>query len=264
MAWLRLAPAPARRNDARDGGPVSAGWSTFFERLRPDSPLYREQSAAYVDALTAAVDVRRTGRVLDFGCGFGFVARLLAPHVSEVWFWDASENMRAEARRNTADVPNARLCDVPAALSEDGDRIAWHGPAFDLILVNSVVQYMAREELLAWLGRWAAMLARGGKLVLSDLIPPNHRSASDVADLLRFGARNGSTLRAAADAVGGFHNYWRTSRNVPLLRVDHGELVGQADASNLDVDILAANLTHLRKRWSAVLWRRSNGRVIET
>lgn len=236
---------------------MSAAWATFFDRLRPDSPLYREQSSVYVDALTAAIDVRRTDRVLDFGCGFGFVARLLAPHVSEFWFWDASENMRAEARRNTADLPNARLCEVPAALSGDGDRIVWQGPSFDLILVNSVVQYMAREELWAWLGRWAAMLARDGKLVLSDLIPPNHGSASDVADLLRLGARNGSTLRAAADAVGGFRNYWRTSRSVPLLRLDRGELGRQANASNLDVVVLPANLTHLRKRWSAVLRRAS-------
>lgn len=232
---------------------MSAGWSTFFDRLRPDSPLYREQSAVYVDSLTGAIDVRRTDRVLDFGCGFGFVARLLAPHVSEVWFWDASGNMREEARRNTADLPNARLCDVPAGLSEDGDGIVWHGPTFDLILVNSVVQYMDPSELGRWLVRWRAMLSANGRLIISDLIPPGHRSLWDVADLLRLGVRRGFALRAAAEALGGIRRYWRTSRTVPLLRVDPDELVSRARSARLGVEVQPRNLTHFARRWTAVL-----------
>jgi cyclopropane fatty-acyl-phospholipid synthase-like methyltransferase len=232
---------------------VSGGWSAFFERLRPDSPLYREQSAVYVNALRAAIDVRRTDRVLDFGCGFGFVARLLAPHVSEVWFWDASENMRAEARRTTADVPNARLCDVPAALSEDGDRIAWQSPTFDLILVNSVVQYMDPAEVPRWLARWRAMLSAEGRLIMSDLIAPEHRSLWDVADLLRLGVRRGFALRGAAEALGGVRSYRRTSRTVPLLHVGPDDLVSRAGSAGLGVEVLPQNLTHFAKRWTAVL-----------
>jgi cyclopropane fatty-acyl-phospholipid synthase-like methyltransferase len=232
---------------------VSGGWSAFFERLRPDSPLYREQSAVYVNALRAAIDVRRTDRVLDFGCGFGFVARLLAPHVSEVWFWDASENMRAEARRTTADLPNARLCDVPAALSEDGDRVAWQSPTFDLILVNSVVQYMDPAEVPRWLARWRAMLSAEGRLIMSDLIAPEHRSLWDVADLLRLGVRRGLALRGAAEALGGVRSYRRTSRTVPLLRVAPDDLISRAGSAELDVEVLPQNLTHFTKRWTAVL-----------
>jgi cyclopropane fatty-acyl-phospholipid synthase-like methyltransferase len=225
----------------------------YFERLRPDSSLYREQSLVYVDALTAAIDVRGTDRALDFGCGFGFVARLLAPHVAEIWFWDASEHMRAEARRNTADLPNASLCDVPSALSEDEDGITWRRAAFDLILVNSVVQYLNAPELWRWLARWRGMLSADGRLVLSDLIASRHRSLWDVADLLRLGARRGFALRAAGDALGGIRSYWRTSRTVPLLRVDLDDLVQHAATAGLNVEVLPRNLTHFAKRWSAVL-----------
>ena len=232
---------------------MSAGWLAYFERLRPDSPLYREQSLVYVDALTAAIDVRGTDRALDFGCGFGFVARLLAPHVAELWFWDASENMRAETARNTADLSNVRLCDVPERLPGDGDRIAWSGPPFDLILVNSVVQYMETVELWRWLARWRAMISVDGRLIVSDLIPPGHRSLWDVTDLLRLGARRGFALRAAGEALGGVRSYWRTSRTVPLLRVDLDDLVQHAATAGLNVEVLPRNLTHFAKRWSAVL-----------
>jgi SAM-dependent methyltransferase len=232
-------------------------WATYFGRLAPDSPLYREQSAAYVKALTAAIGVRADQRVLDFGCGFGFVARMLAPRVAEVWFWDPSPNMRRVAERITADVPNARFLDIPAELAGRPDAAGWIGRTFDLILVNSVAQYMAASEFWGWLPRWRSMMAADGMLVLSDLIAPAHGGLSDIADLLRFGARRGWPLRAAVDAVGGIRNYWLTSRNVPLLRVGRDELIRRAAESDLNVEVLARNLTHLRKRWTAVLRPRS-------
>jgi SAM-dependent methyltransferase len=216
-------------------------WAAYFGRLAPDSPRYREQSAAYVNALTAAIGVRADQRVLDFGCGFGFVARMLAPRVAEVWFWDPSPNMRRVAEWTTADVPNASFLDIAADLAGRCDAAGWMGPTFDLILVNSVAQYMAASEFWGWLPRWRSMLAEDGVLVLSDLIPPAHGGLSDIADLLRFGARRGWPLRAAVDAVGGIRNYWRTSRNVPLLRVGRDELIRRAAESDLNVEVLARN-----------------------
>jgi cyclopropane fatty-acyl-phospholipid synthase-like methyltransferase len=232
-------------------------WATYFGRLAPDSPLYREQSAAYVKALTDAIGVRADQRVLDFGCGFGFVARILAPHVAEVWFWDPSPNMRRVAERTTADVPNASFLDIAAEFADRQDAARGVGRTFDLILVNSVAQYMAASEFWGWLPRWRSMLETDGVLVLSDLIGPAHGGLSDIADLLRFGARRGLSLRAAVDAVGGIRNYWLTSRNVPLLRVGGDELIRRAAESDLNVEVLARNLTHLRKRWTAVLRPRS-------
>src|SRR4029453_13582528 len=232
-------------------------WATYFGRLAPDSPLYREQSAAYVKALTDAIGVRADQRVLDFGCGVGFVPRVLAPHVAEVWFWDPSPNMRRVAERITAHVPNASFLDIAAELAGQRDAARGIGRTFDLIIVNSVAQYMAASEFWGWLPRWRTMMAADGVLVLSDLIAPTHGGLSDTAALPRFGARRGWPLRGAAAAVGGIQNYWRTSRNVPLLRVGRDELIRRAAESDLNVEVLARNLTHLRKRWTAVLRPRS-------
>jgi SAM-dependent methyltransferase len=236
---------------------MNTDWDGYFDRLKPDSPIYREQSAAYVEALATTIPLHPDLRVLDFGCGFGFVAKMLAPLVNEVWFWDPSPNMRAFAQRNTAGAPNARLFRLAGALQEQPERVGYIGPVFDLILVNSVAQYMAAWEFWGWLPRWRSMLAADGMLVISDLIAPAHSGLSDFADLLRFGARRGFSVRGAVDGVGGIRTYWRTSRNVPLLRVGREELVRRAAESDLNVEVLARNLTHLRKRWAAVLRPRS-------
>jgi SAM-dependent methyltransferase len=240
----------SRPTDASD-------WLAYFDRLDQRSPLYLEQSTLYVQILTAEVGVHRDQRVLDFGCGFGLVAKMLAPLVAEVWFWDPSPHMRVVAERNTADRSNARLCDLSTMSSAQPEGTAWDGPLFDLILVNSVAQYMAAEELWAWLTRWRGMLAPGGKLVLSDLIPPNHRGLSDVADLLRMGAGHGSPLRAAGDALGGLRQYRRASRAVPLVRVGREDLGRAAAGADLAMTVLPRNLTHFSRRWTAVLVPRS-------
>ena len=232
---------------------MTTGWRDYFDGLKDQSPLYRVQAGVYVDSLRGAVGVRRHHRVLDFGCGFGFVPALLAPLVDEIWWWEPSLNMRSAAARNTATFPNARFCDLSAMDSTATQEITWQGHGFDLILVNSVVQYMATEEVWRWLHQWRAMLASGGQVVLSDLIPPRHNSLSDVACLLRLGRRQGSALVAANQALGGIASYWRTRHARPLTAISKTDLARHAAAAEFDVTFLPANLTHFRQRWAAIL-----------
>ena len=226
----------------------ASDWLAYFDDFRPQGRLYQAQSTIFVEALVAEVGVRKEHRVLDFGCGFGLVAAALAPLVAHVWMWDPVPNMRAAAAGNTAGVANVRLCDLMAE-----HPVQPTVPALDLILVNSVAQYMPPDELWAWLRRWPAMLAPGGKVVLSDLISSDHSAWRDMVDLVRLGARYGSPLRAVTDALGDLNRYWRISRAVPLVRVDHDELRCRAAEAGLQVTVLPCNLTHFSKRWTAVL-----------
>jgi SAM-dependent methyltransferase len=232
---------------------VSRDWLTYFDHL-PDSSVHRDQAAFYVESLVGRVGVRSDQRVLDFGCGHGFVAARLAPLVGELWWWDPSTAMRSITERRTARLPNTRFCDL-SGVSAEPRASTWDGPRFDLILVNSVVQYMPPEELWGWLHRWRGMLSPGGSAVLSDLIEPTHGSLADVIDLLRFGVRHGSPLRAARDALGDVAEYRRTSKAIPLVRVDAQDLAERAADAGLQTTVLSRNLTHFTKRYTAVLHR---------
>jgi cyclopropane fatty-acyl-phospholipid synthase-like methyltransferase len=235
---------------------VIKSWRDYFDRLGPQSPLYRTQAHLYVASLSATVGLDKRHRVLDFGSGFGFVAALLAPLVAELWWWDPSLNMRSVAEQNLASFSNARYCDLSALIDAGPKTGEWQGSPFDLILVNSVAQYMAPEELTAWLPRWRTMLTPGGKLVLSDLIPPHHSGLSDVADLFRLGVRHGSAFRAASETLGGVAHYWRTRNAAPLTRIGQKELIERAAGAGLDTTFLPGNLTHFRWRCTAVLRQR--------
>lgn len=229
-------------------------WLSYFDGLET-SPLHRAQAAHYVRSLAADVGLTRTHRVLDLGSGAGTVVALIAPRVAEVWWWDPAPGMRSGAERLTRGVPNARFCDLDRPIEAPPRAVP--GAPFDLILVNSVVQYMPQEELWAWLPRWRAMLTTDGRVVLSDLIPPSHAPHSDVLDLLRFGSRHASPWRVFGQALGDVRRYRHVSRSAPLVRTGVEDLVRHATRAGLEVEVLPRNLTHLRTRWTAILRQRS-------
>src|SRR3546814_15868024 len=62
-----------------------------------------------------------------------------------------------------------------------------------LLVVNSVAQYLSRDEFAGLLGDAREWLADGGRLVLADIVPPGNGMAADVASLLRTATREGSS-----------------------------------------------------------------------
>jgi cyclopropane fatty-acyl-phospholipid synthase-like methyltransferase len=224
------------------------GWDAYWEELSDRQKLFREQAAEYVRNLSATGLLDPRARVMDFGCGFGYVADGVAPYVGELLLWDSSRNMRERAAAAVAGRCNVHPIDL-----SDGEAVA--RVRFDLILVNSVVQYMTRRELAGWLGRWRDMLSPAGRIVLSDLIPPQRGGIADIADLLRFSASRGFLLRALWQAVGELGRYRRMRQAAPLMRLGREDLEALAEEEGLAVTFLPRNLTHFRERIAAVCSR---------
>ena len=222
-------------------------WGSYFDGLGDHHPIFRAEAGDYVRKVAAALPMDRKTRVLDFGCGFGYAADMLAPKVKELFLWDKSKNMRRYARANTARHKNVRFLDLtdPDALSVK--------TGFDYILVNSVAQYMRTDDFTDWLVRWRGMLAPGGRLVISDLIPNDYNTMMDMSALIVFSARNGFLTHAIREGFSEFKRYWKTRSARPLSRIERADLRHRADAKGLSVQFLPGNLTYRKKRITAVL-----------
>ncbi|MGJ8498509.1 hypothetical protein, partial [Glaesserella parasuis] len=61
----------------------------------------------------------------------------------------------------------------------------------DLVVANSLIQYLSRDELAALLVTWREKLRPGGKLVVADILPPDVSPLTDASQLLAFAWRGG-------------------------------------------------------------------------
>jgi len=226
--------------------PPGDGWTAYWEGLGGTDAFFREQAKDYVANLECAIALNPTTHVLDFGCGFGFVAKMLAPKVGKVFLWDTSVNMRRRARLNLADHHNIGFVDLsePQTIARELN--------FDLIIVNSVVQYMSLEQFAACLVMWRTMLAAGGRIVVSDLIPPDYNSVSDFVDLLKFSIRRNVVGSALLQAIRDLGRYWMMRRSCPLARTSVEDLSDISKTAELSLSCLPSNLTLFRRRLTAV------------
>ncbi len=226
----------------------SSAWEAHYDELALEGEfvMFDRESEDYVDRLNNQFRLDAGTAVFDFGCGFGAVAERLAQQEVRLKIWDRSTNMREVASSRLSRFPNAGLLNL-----EQSDKAAAH--EFDLILVNSVIQYMSTDELQDWLRRWRGMLKHGGRIIISDIIPPGIGFLAEIYDSIRFAMHKGYLVRSLGKLGQEFFRYLNRRRRLQLLRFGPEELSKMAASAGLTTEFLAENLTFRRGRKTAVL-----------
>lgn len=143
--------------------------------------------------------------VLDYGCGEALAAPQLAALCGKLYLFDGASNVEASLRHRYAG------SDKIAVLSE-ADLKALPEGALDMVICNSVLQYLTLDECrdfvqLAW-----HKLKLDGCLVVADIIPPYVDAASDTMALLEFSLRGGFFLAALRGLVATYFSRYRKLR----------------------------------------------------
>ena len=226
--------------------PAAGTWRNYWEDVTERRRVFEAEAEDHVLRLRKTLPGLQGARALDFGCGFGYTARFLAPYVRRIALWDGSATVRERARLRTAHLANVEYADLADGAGNSDAR-------YDLITAHSVVQYMSEDELRGWLGRWRVMLAPGGRLVLSDLLQPATSSAHELLGYLVFSLRKGFLWEALLQGVRETAAYFRTRATRPLMQVTPERLQGLAAEAGLRVEFLPHNLSYRRSRVSAIL-----------
>lgn len=147
--------------------------------------LHFETIAKDVAALVPAPDAT----VLDYGCGDTMAADLLAAKCGRLYLYDGAPKIVASLRQRYA---NAERIIV---LSEAALK-ALPDASLDMVVCNSIFQYLSREECRTLVGFAAKKLRLGGRILVGNVLPPHVDTVADGLALLDFAYRGGFFLAA--------------------------------------------------------------------
>jgi SAM-dependent methyltransferase len=176
--------------------------------------------------------------VLDHGCGEALSADLVAAACGKLYLCEAAPNVRERLRAMFG-----RIGHVAVVSPEEVEALP--EATLDLVVANSLIQYLSREELVALLRSWLAKLRPGGKLVIADVIPPDVSPLTDASQLLAFAWRGGFLAAALAGLVRtAFSDYRKLRAQYGLSTYAEADIVGLIRAAGYDAVQRQPNFGH--------------------
>ena len=205
------------------------GTTTIYANARHKSVHYETVARDIVACLPGPA-----ARVVDYGCGDALSAHLVADACTHLFLCESAETTRQRLAARTADRRN-----IDVLSPQQFEQLP--PGTVDVIVANSVIQYLSASELAHFLAVSRDKLSGGGCLVLADVVPRTVGMVRDVAELLKFAAANGFLVAACTGLVRSFFSSYRQVRQqLGLLQFDEAEI--------LDVLAQAGFVAHRRQR----------------
>ena len=199
--------------------------------------------------IVALID-RPDSVVLDHGCGEASAADAVATKVATLCLYDAAPNVQEKLRQKFSKLPQIQV------LSSDALELV-PDASLDLVIVNSLLQYLTHAEFEQLLGFWHRKLKGDGKLVLADVIPPNVGPVTDVKALLSFGWRGGFLFAAIGGLVATlFSDYRKLRGQIGLTHYSAQDVATLAAAHGFSCERAARNIGHNQARMCFVVKKR--------
>ncbi|KMO17591.1 class I SAM-dependent methyltransferase [Methylobacterium indicum] len=225
-----------------------SSWREFWDR---DTPIYvnaRHKARHYAglaDEIAALVP-HPGAIVLDHGSGEALFADRIAEVCGRLLLCDASPRRRDALGQRFAGTPTI------AVLAPE-EVAALPAASLDLVVANSLAQYLTAAELEACLRDWHRALAPGGRLILADVIPPQLGAVADAAALLAFARRDGFLLAALLGLARTFLSDYRSlRRRLGLSRYDEADMLARLRDAGFTAQRMPRNLGHNQRRMAFV------------
>ncbi|MGA8898500.1 class I SAM-dependent methyltransferase [Bradyrhizobium sp.] len=176
--------------------------------------------------------------VLDYACGEALSAAKVAEACGQLYLAEPAPGVRGRLIARFA--PNTK---IRVRSLEDVRKMAEH--SLDLVVMNSVAQYMTPQELDSAFATIGRLLKPSGRLVLGDVLRPEVGMPRDVIALLRFAAQHGFLRDALIGLVStALSDYRQLRSRVGLQRYSEADMIAKLAASGLTASRVAVNIGH--------------------
>lgn len=176
--------------------------------------------------------------VLDYACGEALSAAKVAEACGQLILAEPAPGVRGRLIARFA--PNTK---IRVRSLEDVRKMA--EKSVDLVVMNSVAQYMTAAELDAAFATVKRLLKPGGRLVVGDILRPEVGMPRDVIALLRFAARHGFLKDALIGlAATALSDYRQLRAKVGLQRYGEAEMIAKLAAAGFTASRAHSNIGH--------------------
>lgn len=176
--------------------------------------------------------------VLDYACGEALSAAKVADACAKLYLAEPAPGVRGRLIARFA--PNTKI-----RVRSLDDLRKMEEKSIDLVVMNSVAQYMTPAELDQAFAVVKRLLKPGGRLVVGDILRPDVGMGRDVAALLRFALSHGFLKDALIGLVSTALSDYRLLRaKVGLQRYSEAEMVAKLAASGFTAARAHFNIGH--------------------
>ncbi|WP_371421048.1 class I SAM-dependent methyltransferase [Tardiphaga sp.] len=184
--------------------------------------------------------------VLDYACGEALSAARVADACSKLILAEPAPGVRGRLVARFA--PNTKI--RVRSLEELRNMTA---QSIDLVVMNSVAQYMTSPELDEALAVVKRLMAPGGKLVVGDILQPDVGMATDVIALLKLAREHGFLWDALIGLVRtALSDYRQLRTKVGLQRYSETEMLAKLTAAGFQASRAPVNIGHNSSRMTFV------------
>jgi ubiquinone/menaquinone biosynthesis C-methylase UbiE len=223
-------------------------WRDYWNQ---DTPIYVSERHKVLHYWLIANDIvglipSRDAVVLDYGCGEALSASRVASRCARLYLVDAAPLVRERVAERFRDDPR-----ITVLAPEEMDAVPDGG--VDLIVVNSLLQYLSLDELRGCLLAWRRTLKPEGRLVIADVIPPDVSPVTDARALLSFAWKGGFVRRALIGLVRTALSDYRKIRNeLGLSQYTEGEMLELLRDLGFSAERRPTNMGHNQARMTFI------------
>jgi SAM-dependent methyltransferase len=223
-------------------------WRDYWNR---DTPIYAGDRHKVLHYQLIASDIvalvpSPQAHVLDHGCGEALSAGRVAARCKRLLLCDAAPLVRERLAERFQGNPRIEVL-APEEIGRLPDA------SLDLVVANSLLQYLSRDELRGLLRLWRAKLKADGRLVLADVIPPGLSPVADARALLDFAWKGGFAVRAVIGLMRtALSDYRKLRRELGLSTYAEREMIELLRADGFSAERLPRNIGHNQARMTFV------------
>jgi ubiquinone/menaquinone biosynthesis C-methylase UbiE len=176
--------------------------------------------------------------VLDYACGEALSAGKVADACAKLYLAEPAPGVRGRLIARFA--PNTK---IRVRSLDDLRKMA--EKSVDLVVMNSVAQYMTPGELDSALEVIRRLLKPGGRLILGDILRPEVGMIRDIVALLRFALRHGFLKDALIGLIStGLSDYRQLRTRVGLQRYSEADMVAKLATAGFTASRAHFNIGH--------------------